>query len=181
MVQFRTPVPEAAALSERRLGAPDAAGYRDLRLDGLARHPEAFGASWEDEAAKPLSWFAQRLERNAVFGGWVAGNAALAGAAGLSVPEAAKLRHKGVLWGMYVRPRARRAGLGAVLVRRVLDHARGAVEEVRLTVVSSNDAAARLYGAAGFEAFGVEPRALKVARRYHDEVLMALRFGRGGG
>lgn len=97
------------------------------------------------------------------------------------MPKAAKLRHKGVLWGMYVRPRARRAGLGAVLVRRVLDHARGAVEEVRLTVVSSNDAAARLYGAAGFEAFGVEPRALKVAGRYHDEVLIALRFGHGGG
>ena len=90
--------------------------YRELRLEGLARHPDAFGASWEDEAARPLPWFAERLERNAVFGGWVAGGSELAGVAGLLVPEAAKLRHKGVLWGMYVRPRARRTGLAAALL-----------------------------------------------------------------
>lgn len=165
----------------RRLGADDAAGYRGLRLHGLAEHPEAFGASWEDEAERPLPWFAERLERNAVFGGWAAGGAELAGVAGLAVPDAAKLRHKGVLWGMHVRRGFRRAGLGAALLARVLDHARGAVEEVRLSVVLSNAAAVRLYEAAGFETYGVERRALRVAGRYHDEALMALRFDGVGG
>jgi len=33
----------------RRLEPHDAAAYRDLRLEGLRNHPEAFGASWEDE------------------------------------------------------------------------------------------------------------------------------------
>jgi RimJ/RimL family protein N-acetyltransferase len=179
VVQPRPPGPEAAA-AMRRLGASDAADYRALRLEGLAGHPEAFGASWEDEAARPAAWFAERLERDAVFGGWVGGDPGLVGVAGLLVPEAAKLRHKGVVWGMYVRPRARRTGMGAALLARVLDHARGAVEEVRLSVVASNAAAVRLYAAAGFEAYGVERRALKVEGRHHDEVLMALRLGRGG-
>ena len=186
MVQFPPPAPGAAPgaapeadAAVRRLGAPDAAGYRALRLEGLAGHPEAFGASWEEEAARPLAWFAERLERNAVFGGWTGGGPELAGVAGLLVPEAAKLRHKGVLWGMYVRPPARRTGMGAALLARVLDHARGAVEEVRLTVVASNAAAVRFYEAAGFETYGVERRALKVAGRHHDEALMALRLDDG--
>jgi len=32
----------------------------------------------------------------------------LVGVAGFRVEDAVKLRHKGVLWGMYVRPEARR-------------------------------------------------------------------------
>lgn len=168
MVQPRPPVPQDA-VALRRLGAPDAAAYRALRLEGLATHPEAFGASWEDEAARPLAWFAERLERNAVFGGWAGGGPALDGVAGFLVPEAAKLRHKGVLWGMYVRPPARRAGVAAALLARVLDHARGEVEEVRLSVVATNAAAVRLYREAGFEAYGLERRALQVAGRYYDE------------
>jgi len=182
VLRRRPTVPRASsAVAVRRLGAPDAEGYRELRLEGLAGHPEAFGASWEEEAARPLSCFAERLERNAVFGAWVADGAELAGVAGFSVPEAPKLRHKGVLWGMYVRPRARGMGAGAALVARVLDHARGSVEEVRLSVVSSHAAAVRLYEAAGFRAYGVERRALKVAGRFHDEALMALRLDGGEG
>ena len=77
----------------RRLAAADAACYRELRLEGLRGHPEAFGSSWEDEASRPLAWFAERLERHAVFGGGSHGSPALAGAVGLLVPEGAKLRH----------------------------------------------------------------------------------------
>jgi len=96
------------------------------------------------------------------------------------VPDAPKLRHKGVLWGMYVRPAARGTGLAPALVARVLDHARGVVEEVRLTVAASNAAAVRLYEAAGFVPYGLERRALRVGNAYHDEVLMARRLDGGG-
>jgi ribosomal protein S18 acetylase RimI-like enzyme len=181
MVEPRPPVPAAVA-AIRRLGPSDAAPYRALRLEGLAAHPEAFGAAWEEEAARPLAWFADRLARDAVFGAWAAaeGGHALTGVAGLLVPDGAKLRHKGVLWGLYVRPPDRRARIGAALLARVLDHASGAVEEVRLSVVAANDAALRFYEARGFERYGVERRALKVAGRYHDEVLMALRLAGSG-
>jgi len=157
----------------RRLDASDTMSYRELRLEGLRGHPEAFGATWEDEAAKPPAWFAERLERNAVFGGWLGGST-LVGTVGLLVPDTAKLRHKGVLWGMYVRPEARGTGLAAALVARVAEQARGTAEEVQLTVVTSNTAAVRLYTRAGFSQYGLERRALKIGTQYYDEALMAL-------
>jgi RimJ/RimL family protein N-acetyltransferase len=160
-------------LKARRLETDDIESYRELRLEGLKNHPEAFSSSWEYEAGKPVSWWVERLETNMVFGGWVA-RSPLVGVAGLRVQSAVKLRHKGVLWGMYVRPEARGTGLAAALVERVVEHARTLVEEICLTVVTSNAAACRLYSAAGFKEYGVERRALKVGTEYYDEMLMAL-------
>jgi RimJ/RimL family protein N-acetyltransferase len=159
-----------------RLTGADAAAYRELRLQALRDHPEAFAACFEEEAARPPEWFAARLDAGAVFAGWRAGDARPAGMAGLFVPEGAKTQHNGLLWGMYVRPEARGSGLAAALVERVVEHARGVVEEVRLTVVSTNLAALRLYARLGFTACATEPRALKVGDAYHDEVLMLRRL-----
>lgn len=78
---------------------------------------------------------------------------------------------------MYVRPEVRGTGLAAALVARVAEQARGAVEEVQLTVVTSNTAAVRLYTRAGFSQYGLERRALKIGTQYYDEALMALPFG----
>ena len=162
----------------RRLIATDAAPYRELRLEGLRTDPTAFGASWEDEASRPLTWFAERLEHNAVLASGSPAGVALAGVVGLLVPDAAKLRHKGILWGMFVRPGARSTGLGAALLESILDHAAQVVEEVRLTVVASNTAAVRLYARAGFKEYGLERRALKFDGDYYDELMMALAFNR---
>jgi RimJ/RimL family protein N-acetyltransferase len=157
----------------RRLETDDVASYRELRLEGLKNHPEAFASSWEYEAEKPLSWWAEGVKSNTVLGGWVDGSP-LVGVAGLRVQDAVKLRHKGVLWGMYVRPEARGTGLAAALVQRAVEHAFTLVEEICLTVVTSNVAACRLYRAAGFKEYGLERRALKVGSEYYDEMLMAL-------
>jgi RimJ/RimL family protein N-acetyltransferase len=161
------------SLKVRRLEAYDVANYRELRLEGLKNHPEAFASSWGYEADKPVSWWAERLEMNTVFGGWV-DSSPLVGVAGLRVQDAVKHRHKGVLWGMYIRSEARGTGLAAALVQRAVEHARTLVEEICLTVVASNAAACRLYSAAGFKEYGLERRALKVGSEYYDEVLMAL-------
>jgi len=172
MVQLDASVPQKL-LKVRRLEAGDAAVYRELRLEGLSDQPEAFGASWEDESVKPASWWTERLEANTVFGGWI-DSSPLLGVAGFHVTGAAKLRHKGILWGMYVRPDARGTGLAASLVQQIIEYAQPLVEEICLTVVSSNAAACRLYSAAGFEQYGLERRALKIGNEYYDEVLMAL-------
>jgi RimJ/RimL family protein N-acetyltransferase len=157
----------------RRLETHDVASYRELRLEGLKAHLEAFGSTWEYEADKPASWWAERLETNTVFGGWVEGSP-LVGVAGFRVQEAVKLRHKGVLWGMYVRSQARGTGLAAALVQRIVGHAQPLVEEICLRVVASNAAACRLYSTAGFKEYGLERRALKVGSEYYDDLLMAL-------
>jgi RimJ/RimL family protein N-acetyltransferase len=160
----------------RRLGLDDAEPYRLLRLHGLRDSPEAFGASWDDEGGKPLAWFAERLQNNLVIGGWLAG--ALAGMVGLHAP-AGKRAHKAMLWGAYVRPEARGRGLATVLLRQLIKEAQGAYEEIYLSVVTSNEAATKLYAAAGFVRYGLERRALKIGERYYDEALMALSLREG--
>ena len=62
-----------AASTIRRLAAADAAAYRELRLEALRTHPESFGASWEDESSRPVTWFVERLQGNVVFGGTLDG------------------------------------------------------------------------------------------------------------
>jgi len=152
--------------------------YREIRLEALRLHADAFGASFEDEAACPLSFFAQRLTASTVFGGFV--DHALMGTAGFMLEAGTKRIHKGHLWGMYVRQAARGSGLARLLVDAVLDHARHGAELIQLSVVSANLSAQRLYAlsaqrlyaAAGFQPYGLEIRSLKVDGRYLDEVLM---------
>ena len=155
----------------RRLTPDDAAGYRTIRLEALGRHPEAFGASFEQETAQNEAFFADRLAGSTVFGGFAGG--ALAGTAGFRRESGAKQAHKALLWGMYVQPIARRTGLSRRLVEAVLAHARERVELIQLKVVATNVRARRLYENLGFQVYGIEARSLKLGGEYHDEVLMA--------
>jgi ribosomal protein S18 acetylase RimI-like enzyme len=79
-----------------------------------------------------------------------------------------------MLWGMYVRPAYRGAGIGRVLVEAIIAHARQRVELLQLFVVSDNAAARRLYSSLGFVEYGIERHATKYRGQYHDDVLMAL-------
>jgi ribosomal protein S18 acetylase RimI-like enzyme len=66
------------------------------------------------------------------------------------IQDGPKTAHKGVLWGMYVRPEARRAGVGKRLVRAIIDLASERVEPVQLTVLADNHEARQLYSGLGF-------------------------------
>ena len=160
-----------ADIATRRLLPPDAARYRDIRLEALKLSPEAFGSTFAAEHAAPLTWFADRLESSVVFGAF--DGADLVGTAGFFIRQGRKEAHKGALWGMYVRPGARKAGIGKQLVEAVIDHASRCVELVQLTVVSGNEPARSLYAKLGFVEYGVEKNALKEDGRYWDEILMA--------
>ncbi|WP_158925451.1 GNAT family N-acetyltransferase [Acidisphaera sp. S103] len=153
----------------RPLRPDEAELYRDIRLEALRLHPEAFGADFESEA-NDLTFFRQRLTSNVVFGGF-RGNAVL-GVVGFMPQGGAKRAHKGTLWGMYVRAEARGSGLSRLLAEAVLAHGQDYVELIQLSVAAENVPARRLYAALGFEPYGVEARALKVDGRYVDEVLM---------
>jgi ribosomal protein S18 acetylase RimI-like enzyme len=101
------------------------------------------------------------------------GGTELVGIAGLLICEGQKEVHKGLLVGMYVRPSARKAGVGRRLVETIVEFARHRVELVQLSVVSENEQARRLYERLGFVEYGLEKNALKQDSRYCDEVLMA--------
>jgi len=156
----------------RRLASADAAAYRELRLTALRDSPEAFGSTFERENTQPLAWFRDRLGKGPVFGAFRSSE--LVGTAGFVQREGAKEKHKGLLWGMYVRPDARNAGIGRLLIEAVIDYARHHVELIQLSVISDNHQARRLYASLGFVEYGVEKNSLKQRGHYYDEILMAL-------
>jgi ribosomal protein S18 acetylase RimI-like enzyme len=161
----------AQAIRMRHLSSDDAARYRDIRLEALRRDPDAFSSTIEDEGDEPLAFFVDRLARSTVFGAFRGDE--LVGIAGFFVQPGRKHRHKGMLVGMYVRPAARGVGIGRRLVEAVVDHARGRVELIELSVISDNRAARALYANLGFVVYGVEKHAAKYQGRYHDDLLMA--------
>jgi ribosomal protein S18 acetylase RimI-like enzyme len=160
----------------RRLGPDDAAAYQALRTEGIVRSPRQFRVAPEDEAGLTVEAVAARLAGTFVAGGFDAEG--LAGIGGLTRYDGARLRHRALLWGMYVHERARGRGLADELVRTLLAEAeREGIEQVVLTVVAENARARRLYQRWGFALYGIEPRAIKVDGGYLDEALMACAVG----
>jgi RimJ/RimL family protein N-acetyltransferase len=171
---------EAANIYVRQLTPGDAALYRSIRLEGLNESPEAFGSTFDAEFTKPLAWFFDRLSSSVVFGAirdTKILDAKILGVAGFAVRQEEKEAHKGLLWGMYVRPDARGAGIAWRLVEAVIVYARARVELVQLSVVVGNEQARRLYARLGFVEYGIEKNSLKFRGRYYDEILMAKDLG----
>jgi len=162
--------------SIRRLDRDDASMFKDIRLEGLARHPEAFGASHDEELDYSLTQIGDRIENSTIFGGF-ADDGTLVGVVAVARSKGAKMRHIATIWGMYVRPEGRGTGLSRSLMIAAIEEARQTCRSIRLTVVSSNTAAIRLYESLGFKAWAIDMEALKVGDTYHDEILMRLDTG----
>ena len=154
----------------RRLEPADVEGYGELRLEGLRLEPDAFGASLEEELALGPEGFADRLGPGRhTYGGF--DGEMLAGTVAMVRGSQQKSRHKALLVGMYVRPAFRGRGLARRLIAHLLTQASlvDGLEMVQLAVGTSNAAAIRTYLAAGFEIYGTERHAMKIAGRYVDE------------
>jgi ribosomal protein S18 acetylase RimI-like enzyme len=166
---------EIRVLTER-----DAAVYWQLRLEALERQSQSFGESAEEHRQTTVLAAAERLRANPdgnfVLGAFRAGE--LVGMAGFFRYQPAKARHKGRIWGVYVRECCRGQGVGRALLVALLERIRACpgVEQVSLTVVSRQEAAKALYLSLGFETYGLERRGLKVGDRYLDNEHMVLRL-----
>ena len=169
----------------RRLIEEDAEVFRALRLRALRESPEAFGSSYEETVTQPLASMARRLRldprapHDFYLGAF---DPAIVGMVGFQREPRRKTLHKGIIRSMYVAEEVRGRGIGRTLLEHALTEARRqpGLEQVMLAVVSTNQAARRLYAACGFQVYGVEPRALKLGDRYYDEDLMILRLRAGG-
>ena len=156
----------------------DAQRYRDLRLRGLREHPEAFGESAAGYEAKTLEVISGHIEAQARLGGFILAAVSktgdMIGTVGLAVNAPGKSGHRSFLWGMYVLPEAREQKVGGKLIQELLDRAEGVagLEQIHLSVVTSNAPAIKLYEGMGFVRYGTDPRALKVDGTYFDEYLM---------
>ena len=168
----------------RFLSSDDAAEWLRLRIEALKLAPEAFSASLEEYQSLSLEEVKRRL--------WSDGDAFVVGAfqesrligmAGFYRERGPKSRHKARVWGVYVTPEARGAGIGGRMMQALLNRgsAIDGLEQILLSVTGTQESAIRLYRSLGFESFGREPRALRIGDRYIDEQYMVLHLKRQSG
>jgi len=163
----------------RILSESDAPSFRRLRRERLEQDPHAFAESIAEHDALSAETIATRL-RNASGENFVVGAFSdlgeLVGIAGFSRSPRLKSRHKGQIWGVYVRPEARSHGAGRAVLTALIDRARreSGLEQIQLSVSAGQGAARHLYESLGFENFGRERHALKIDGEYVDEDHMVL-------
>jgi cyclohexyl-isocyanide hydratase len=89
-----------------------------------------------------------------------------------------KLRHKGILFRMYVTRDFRGHGIAKELIEALLKRVRQIkdIEQVNLTVVASNATAKKMYEKFGFTTFGSESNAIKWKGKYFTEDQMVLQL-----
>lgn len=162
----------------RVLTAEDASVYREIRLQALSSSPNAFLTTYSDYASRLLEHIAARLaptEDSFTLGAY-ASSGQLAGTVTFVRESAARLRHIANVFAMFVLPQYRRHGIGQQLLADLIARARqvNGLEQLKLSVVLGNDAAVGLYRSLGFQAYGVEPHAMKTEEGYIDEIHMVL-------
>lgn len=166
------------SLEIRPLKRDDADMYGPVRLRALKEEPESFGESYEEGCERTIESIAEMLDRDCndsfVLGAFV--NDELAGTVGCVRRDRLKIRHQAQIWGMYVAPEHRGKGIGKALLKAAIARAAAidGLEQICLSVVTTNEAARSAYLKLGFKTFGLEPRALKVDGKYLDEEHMIL-------
>jgi ribosomal protein S18 acetylase RimI-like enzyme len=160
----------------RPLTESDAEIYRVLRLQSLRESPHAFTSSAEEFGQRTLDSIAQqfRAAENFTLGAFEDNQ--LAGMVGFYRETALKLRHKGYIVSMYVRPDYRSRGMARALLVKAIERVRRLpdLKQLLLGVVVTQTTAKGLYESLGFEVYGREPRAVKIGSDYFDEELMVL-------
>lgn len=158
----------------KRLQEQDWELWKAIRLEALKLYPEAFGSSYEEESLWTDENFKQNLTKSDIFGAFI--NHKLVGVAGFAIYGPQKLRHKGMLFTLYVKEENRSQGIAGQLLEKLIHHARTKVLQLHCSVKVENHQATKLYQKHGFQIFGTEPRALKVAESFYDLHLMVLKF-----
>ncbi len=149
---------------------------KESDADQLRESPQAFGATFEEDQHRTAQWYADLLRNPYSFILGVFQAAELIGMLGFRRQARVKRRHKGMIWGMFVRKSARGRGIGRALLEDAIMRARknSDLVQIQLSVVEGQDIATKLYASLGFKEYGRESRAFFADGEYYDERLLAL-------
>lgn len=164
----------------RPLEIEDFPAFLEIQREALVQAPEVFGSDYDWFEGLSILSKEQRFEKYLNYPyqfmlGAVEDTGKIIAMIGYSGNETSKLRHKGRIWGLYVRTDSRGMGLATTLVESVLDVAREVlgVKQVQLAVSTHNTATYGLYLRLGFTVYGTEVGAMKIGSSYVDEYLMS--------
>ena len=167
-------------MSIRKMTLADEEVYRALFDRGVREHSRQFRVSPADVVAMPTPLALPHSDDFTL--GAFSEMGSLLGVVSFEREKREKMRHKGLLYRMYVSAEAAGKGIGRALVRETirLARAQSGLEQINLTVIADNTRAKILYETENFVTFSREKNALKVGGNeqmiYLDEEQMALRF-----
>lgn len=168
----------------RRLGPADLSAYKTLRDDSLRQHPDAFALDLETEHVRSPESYIGRLGLGEPLGGtfllgaWDEGK--LVGCICCERSTIVKTRHRAESFGLFVRQDCNDRGIGSGLVREMIRVAREAIglKMITATITATDERVVKLYQDAGFNRYGLLPKALRVVTRhgetYFDKAEMVL-------
>ena len=141
------PQADTMEISYRQLGPQDVDSYQSLLMRALKEEPHAFTDDPEELRHMPKDQVQQRLSESFLAGVFDGRN--LVGMAGYFIHREKKYSHRGYVHGVYLAPEYRgkrdrdERKIARHLLGLVMDHARGRVEHLELSVnAASPDAVA---------------------------------------
>jgi GNAT superfamily N-acetyltransferase len=160
--------------------AGDAPAYRELRLEALRSHPEAFTHDYDAYQEKPLSYWEERLRElnneNMMF--FAVHENQLVGMCGILRGTSKKSQHNSLITGMYLQPAWRGHGIADALIEACIAWAEVlGTTVVRLAVVTTSTSAIHCYTRCGFTEYGIEPQMIYQDGVMYDELLMIRKIG----
>lgn len=149
--------------------------YKSFFTKGLEAHADCFRITPADEQKEP---FPTQGNSDSFTLGAFSETDELLGVVSFEREGAKRqrLKHKGLLFRMYVSAEHGGKGIGKKLIEELLLRVKTQtdIEQINLTVVSTNHGAKNLYKKFGFQSFSVEINALKTNGTYYNEETMVL-------
>ncbi len=160
-------------MTVRRLRAPEDLNiFRALRLEMLRAEPAAYASSYQDAVALSEPEWLGRMQ-TAPMCALFQGDDPV-GLMGYLRERSTKMRHRASLIMVWVRPDARgRGGADRLLAGVLAEAAADGIDQMELTVLSSNARALRFYERNGFEIVGTIPNAVRGPDGDHADHVMA--------
>lgn len=154
----------------RVLQKADKAIYSELWRNALLEQDEYFRISIEDEPTPQIQ--TKFSNESFTLGAFI--NTSLIGTVSIERDLRTKLKHKALLFRMFVHSTAAGKGVGKALLNEAISRAKS-IQDLRqlyLTVLDVNERAIHLYTSAGFETFAHEPQSVKIKNKFIDELQM---------
>ena len=150
-------------------------GYDVFFTEGLRTHQDCFRISPTDQASEP---FPTSGQADSFTLGLLTDTDELVAVVSFEREGRTreKIRHKGLLFRMYVAAKHSGQGYGKILLDETIRRARllPDLEQINLTVIATNTVAKRQYEKQGFRQFAFEKNAIKYNDTYKDEEQMVL-------